>query len=165
MEYRDYQTAAQTTRKNRSISKIALIAVLSIGLSFGFLIGLMFASPLGLFNGSDTILYDEALVTALFDEASPAVVEIKISRSLGRIRIPGIGTGSGFLIDTEGHIVTNNHVVENATAITVKFSNGKEIDAVKLGTSPADDLALIKVDPDEIRGIKPLALADSLIRG
>ena len=161
MEYRDYQTATQTTRNKRSISKNSLIAMLVIGLSLGFVVGLVFASPLGWFKGSGTVLYDESLVTALFDEASPAVVEIKISRSLGRIRIPGTGTGSGFLIDTEGHIVTNNHVVENATVITVKFSDGREIDAVKLGTSPADDLALIKVDPDEVKGIIPLVLADS----
>jgi 2-alkenal reductase len=135
--------------------------MLVIGLSLGFVVGLFFASPLGWSKDSGTVLYDQSLVTNLFDKASPAVVEIHISRRLGRIRLPGSGTGSGFLIDTEGHIITNHHVVENATDITVSLSDDREIDAIILGTSPADDLALIKVDPEEIKGITPLVLADS----
>ena len=161
MEYRDYQNAARTTQRKRSISKNSLVGMLVIGLALGFAVGLVFASPLGWSNEPSVALYDQSQVTKLFDETSPAVVEINISRNFGRIRLPGSGTGSGFLIDTEGHIVTNNHVVENATGITVVLSDGREVDAVRLGTSPADDLALIKVDPNEIEGIKPLALADS----
>ncbi|MCH8309161.1 MAG: trypsin-like peptidase domain-containing protein [Chloroflexi bacterium] len=161
MEYRDYQTAARTTQKPRSISKNTLIGIVVIALSLGFAVGLVFASPLGWSKESGNGVYDQTLVTEIFDKASPAVVEINISRSVRGRRIPGTGTGSGFLIDTEGHIVTNNHVIENATIITVKLSNGREIDAVKLGNSPADDLALIKVDPEDVRGIEPLTLADS----
>jgi 2-alkenal reductase len=161
MEYRDYRASTQTTQSKRSITKNGLIGMLVIALSLGFVIGLLFASPLGWSKDSGAVLYDQSLVTNLFDEASPAVVEIHISRRLGRIRLPGSGTGSGFLIDTEGHIVTNHHVVENATDITVTLSDGREIDAIKLGISPADDLALIKVNPEDIKGITPLVLADS----
>ena len=161
MEYRDFQTAAKTSERKNSVSKNALIGMLTIGIALGFVVGLVFASPLGWSNDLGPVLYDQSIVPHLFDEASPAVVEIHISRSFGRIRLPGSGTGSGFLIDTEGHIVTNHHVVDTATDITVQLSDGREIDAVKLGTSPADDLAIIKVDPDEIRGIEPLVLADS----
>jgi len=56
--------------------------------------------------------------------------------------------GSGFVIDTEGHILTNNHVVEKATEIKVKIQSGKEYDATVVGRDPKTDLALIKTKPD-----------------
>ncbi len=54
--------------------------------------------------------------------------------------------GSGFIIDKEGFILTNNHVIENATEIKVKLSNEKEFDAKIIGRDPKTDIALIKVD-------------------
>jgi S1-C subfamily serine protease len=70
-------------------------------------------------------------------------------------------TGSGFLIDTEGHIVTNNHVVEEASKVEVKLgSSDKSYEAEVVGTDPATDVALLKVDvPAE--DLHPLALGDS----
>ncbi len=59
------------------------------------------------------------------------------------------GQGSGFVYDTEGHIVTNSHVVEGAVAIFVTFSNGLELRAEVIGTDPDSDLAVIKVDAPE----------------
>ena len=53
--------------------------------------------------------------------------------------------GSGFIIDKEGYIITNNHVVEQANEIKVKLSNEKEYDAKVIGTDPKTDLALIKI--------------------
>jgi serine protease Do len=53
--------------------------------------------------------------------------------------------GSGFILDKEGHILTNNHVIEKAEEIKVKLSNQKEYDAEVIGTDPKTDLALIKV--------------------
>jgi S1-C subfamily serine protease len=59
----------------------------------------------------------------------------------------GVATGSGFLIDNEGHIVTNNHVVEGATKVEVKLgSSDTEHEAEVVGTDPATDVALLKVD-------------------
>jgi S1-C subfamily serine protease len=59
----------------------------------------------------------------------------------------GIATGSGFLIDTEGHILTNNHVVEGATRVEVKLgSSDTSHTAEVVGTDPATDVALLKVD-------------------
>jgi serine protease Do len=52
--------------------------------------------------------------------------------------------GSGFFIDAEGHIVTNNHVIENADKIKVKLNNGKEYDAEIVGRDPNTDIALVK---------------------
>ena len=67
--------------------------------------------------------------------------------------------GSGFVIDRDGTIVTNNHVVENADQIKVKLSNGKEFDAKVLGRDPKTDLAVIKIDASQ--DLKPLRMGNS----
>ena len=68
--------------------------------------------------------------------------------------------GSGFLLDKDGYIVTNNHVVEDADQIKVRLSNEAEYDAKIIGRDPKTDLALIKIDaPAE--DLKPLELGDS----
>ncbi len=68
--------------------------------------------------------------------------------------------GSGFIIDKEGLIVTNNHVVEKADEIKIKVESGKEYDAQVVGRDPKTDLALIRVKPEE--GFpKPASLGDS----
>ena len=56
------------------------------------------------------------------------------------------GTGSGFVYDDKGHVLTNNHVVENAAKITVMFHDGTEVPAKVVGTDPRSDVAVIKVD-------------------
>ena len=59
----------------------------------------------------------------------------------------GTATGSGFVIDTEGHVLTNNHVVEGATKISVKLGDSETAhEAEVVGTDPATDVALLKVD-------------------
>lgn len=104
-------------------------------------------------------LYDEAVVKAIFDRAAPGVVEVRTVLQVNR-RI-GEGSGSGFFVDDRGHIVTNSHVVDDASDITVRLHDGRWLSAIKLGNSPHDDLAVLRVDPDEVRGIQPLTLADS----
>ncbi len=59
------------------------------------------------------------------------------------------GLGSGFIIDDEGHIVTNNHVVANAEEIEVTLENGSRYKASVVGTDPKTDIALIKIEPRE----------------
>jgi S1-C subfamily serine protease len=73
----------------------------------------------------------------------------------------GTATGSGFLIDTEGHIVTNNHVVEGADRVEVKLgSSDKTYTAEVVGTDPATDVALLKVDAPADQ-LHPLSIGDS----
>ncbi len=73
----------------------------------------------------------------------------------------GVGTGSGFVIDTEGHVLTNNHVVEGATKITVKLGSSNTTHSAEVvGTDPASDIALLKVDAPADQ-LHPLALGDS----
>jgi serine protease Do len=67
--------------------------------------------------------------------------------------------GSGFVIDTKGYIITNNHVVEKTDEIKVILANDKEYDAEIIGKDPKTDLALIKIDADA--PLKPLPLGDS----
>jgi len=72
-----------------------------------------------------------------------------------------IATGSGFVIDGEGHILTNNHVVEGATKITVKLGSSNATHTAEVvGTDPASDIALLKVEAPADQ-LHPLALGDS----
>ncbi len=71
-------------------------------------------------------------------------------------------TGTGFVIDGDGHILTNFHVVAGASTVTVGFSDERTVDAKVLGTDPSNDLALLKVDPnDDGLDLQPLELGDS----
>ncbi|MGM0418782.1 MAG: Do family serine endopeptidase [Thermodesulfobacteriota bacterium] len=73
----------------------------------------------------------------------------KFYEDLPQKRFEQKSLGSGFLIDSEGFIVTNNHVVEDAEEIKVKMKNGDEFEAEKIGTDPNTDLALIKISADK----------------
>jgi len=61
-------------------------------------------------------------------------------------RMPSQGRGSGFIISRDGHILTNNHVVDEASSVQVKLSDGREFTAKVIGKDPKTDLALIKID-------------------
>jgi serine protease Do len=69
------------------------------------------------------------------------------------------GLGTGFIIDKDGYILTNNHVVDAADEVKVKLLDGKEFKAKIIGRDPKTDLALIKIKPDE--SLVPLPLGDS----
>src|SRR5919112_819729 len=75
----------------------------------------------------------------------------------------GQASGSGFLIDDQGRVVTNDHVVEAGSRYTVRFgANSKALPAKLLGKDPSTDLAVLEVDPDKVpKETKPLALASS----
>lgn len=70
------------------------------------------------------------------------------------------GQGSGFVYDANGHIITNNHVVQGAEKITVFFPDGTETSATIVGADPASDIAVIKVDPAAVE-LYPVVLGDS----
>ena len=96
------------------------------------------------------------------DRAAPKNRPRRSTRSAKTNRAAAaIATGSGFLIDTEGHIVTNNHVVEGATKVEVKLgSSDTSHEAEVVGTDPATDVALLKVDVPADQQ-HPLALGNS----
>ncbi len=70
----------------------------------------------------------------------------------------GVATGSGFVVSSDGYVVTNNHVVDGATNVKVKIGDGKTQTAKIVGTDPSTDLALLKIDAS---GLTPLTLGNS----
>ncbi len=103
---------------------------------------------------------EDAMLINLYQRTNPGVVYIEVLVREGETNIP-LGSGSGFVIDTEGHIITNNHVVEEATLIRVIFSDGTVADdAQVLGRDPYSDLAVVFVDVSPER-LVPLELGDS----
>lgn len=136
--------------------------LLTLGLLAGFSMGwIVFESPLTRISEPQA-LFDEKRVESLFNEASPAIVKITLSRpTIFSDVFTRDDSGSGFLIDNEGHIATNNHVIEGEGEISVTLASGRVLEAKRLGESPLDDLALLRVSSDAIAGIKPLPLANS----
>ncbi|NTU79138.1 MAG: trypsin-like serine protease [Chloroflexales bacterium] len=116
---------------------------------------------------TDALVSQERLLVELYRQASPAVVSIDVLGALPADHpdVPGLpdsarGQGSGFLYDDQGHIVTNNHVVESATQLQVRWSDGTTVMADLVGTDPDSDLAVIKVRALP-PGVAPLPLGDS----
>jgi putative serine protease PepD len=92
------------------------------------------------------------LVRTVYAAASPSVVSVQA----------GSGSGTGFLVDSDGTIVTNAHVVGNSSQVQVRFEDdGEQHTARVLGVDASTDLAALKVDPSAVNGIRPLKLADS----
>jgi S1-C subfamily serine protease len=129
----------------------------------------------------------ESALESIYSQVSPSVVNIRVvqkqqaqTEGLGQIpglpNIPGLpgnpnnpgsntpqysqGLGSGFIWDKEGHIVTNNHVIDGADKIEVTFADGSTVSAELVGADPNSDLAVIKVDVAADR-LQPVQLADS----
>ena len=105
----------------------------------------------------------ERRVSEVYRTASPAVVNLTTQvRSFDwlRGRTMEEGSGSGFLYDDRGHIVTNFHVIESAAELQVTFADGEVRGARLVGSDPTNDLAVIRVEPGP-EGRRALALGDS----
>jgi len=136
---------------------------------------------------ADTSLMDayQGTLTSIYETVNPSVVSIEVA-SKANIQVPQMdlpfnfpnlpsnpnlpndnsqqqllrGLGSGFVWDKEGHIVTNNHVVDGAETIKVTFADGTSLEGKVLGTDKNSDLAVIQIDKTKI-DLKPVELADS----
>jgi S1-C subfamily serine protease len=96
-----------------------------------------------------------------FVQATESAPEPSPFDPFGESQGGGVATGSGFVIDTEGHLLTNNHVVEGASKIEVKLgSSEKSYTAKVVGTDPSTDIALLKVNVPSDQ-LHPLQLGDS----
>jgi putative serine protease PepD len=146
------------------IAAFATIAVLVVG-------GAAFAAGALLDNGDDskklarpaalpsvgskpiTPTRGQTRAGTIYAQASPAVVSIKTAA----------GSGTGFLIDNKGTLVTNDHVVDTDTTVQVKFgTDGRTIEGDVKGVDASSDLAVVHIDPSAIPGgTKPLQFADS----
>jgi S1-C subfamily serine protease len=120
-------------------------------------------SPTSSSNNSNASLSTDCMTAAdIYEEVRPSVVEIDVTGSQGGPfgSQQFSGTGTGIVLDDQGHILTNNHVIENADVISVKFSDGATIEATLSGGDSANDLAVIKVNPSQ-HNLKPASLGDS----
>jgi S1-C subfamily serine protease len=156
-----------------------LLAFIAGAVSVGAVVGVLAIA--GVVGGSDTTIVRSqptttapaprsgdtaAAVSDVYARVSPGVVFVQANSGKGQLPFPGGGraaSGSGFVIDNDGHIVTNDHVVEDATQYRVRFGdNGDPIVAKLLGTDPSADLALLKIDPKDMPAeISPLQLGGS----
>jgi serine protease Do len=126
-------------------------------------------------------LDEEQAFIAIYQAVNPAVVNIRVvlnaaaSASSGQnpgipqdpnspqgpqAQAPAEAIGSGFVYDNQGHIVTNNHVVADADRIVVTFPDGSQAVATVVGTDPASDLAVIKINVDPSM-LHPVTMGDS----
>jgi len=116
-------------------------------------------------QGSQPTADSNALtVGQIYRDTYRGVVEITVSTSQPSFGSPGgqqaQAQGTGFVIDSDGHIVTNEHVVDNESSVSVRFWNGNTYKASVVGKDPSTDLAVIKVDaPSSL--LHPLKLGDS----
>jgi putative serine protease PepD len=96
---------------------------------------------------------------SVYRTAAAGVVEISAGGA-GAFGDGGGALGTGFVVDDEGHVVTNEHVVSGAAGIVVTFADGSEASAELVGTDPSTDIALLKVDVPAA-GLEPLELGSS----
>jgi putative serine protease PepD len=99
-------------------------------------------------------------VHSIYDLARKGVVKITVSSGASPLGGSAQAQGSGFVYDGEGHVVTNQHVVDGAQSVSVQFWNGKSYRAHVVGTDASTDLAVLKVNAPASQ-IFPLTLADS----
>jgi S1-C subfamily serine protease len=136
----------------RAKGKIFLISVLGLTLP-----GLL-AAP-----GAAALAEDEKNNISIYQKASPSVVNVistVITRDFFLNAIPREGSGSGAIIDPQGHILTNNHVIRDAQKLEVTLADGSKFPAKLVGTDPDNDLAVIRISAPAEK-LKALPLGDS----
>ena len=115
---------------------------------------------------ANTVASTSSSLTQLYKDAVPGVVDITVTQGSSSASpfAPGGGSsqaeGSGFVVDENGDIVTNAHVVDGATAIKVRFQSGKTATAKLVGTDESTDIAVIKVNVDSSQ-LHPLTWGNS----
>lgn len=118
------------------------------------------ATPIAVNDAAKSV---QAQVEAVYQAAGEDVVNITAQSTAYDFfmnPVPQAGTGSGFVYDDQGHIVTNFHVIENANKVVVTLADGRTLDATIVGQDPSNDLAVLQVK-DENHSLRPIALADS----
>jgi S1-C subfamily serine protease len=164
--------------------RILLAGLLSAVLGAGAAVGIVEGFDLG--GGHTSTIVEEAPLAAhddtsnsgdnsgltardIYKRDAPGVVFIR-AQIVQRVESPfdfglpqeqqGEATGSGFVIDKDGTILTNAHVINGARKVTVQFANKKQVEAKVLGKDESTDVALLKVDPSGL-GLVPLELGSS----
>lgn len=142
--------------KNYSIKNVLFSGVLRSAL---VLLLLTVCSPRSVYS----LIEEEINNIEVYQKSKDGVVNISsvvIQYDFFLNPVPGEGVGSGSIIDAEGYILTNNHVIRNARQLDVTLADGKKFKARLVGSEPSLDLAMIKIEP---RGelLKPLRFGNS----
>jgi len=106
---------------------------------------------------------DEKVNVSVYQKASPSVVNVistVITRDFFLNPIPREGSGSGSVIDTRGHILTNNHLIRDAQKLEVTLADGSKWPAKLVGADPDNDLAVLKIDAPAEK-LQPLPMGDT----
>ncbi|MEN6408948.1 MAG: trypsin-like peptidase domain-containing protein [Anaerolineaceae bacterium] len=122
---------------------------------------------------SDVVGSLQGTLESIYQQVGPSVVNITVQKTTTGVRVTPFGNipdqsqsqveealGSGFVWDTEGHIVTNNHVIDGADTVTVKFADGTTASAKVVAADRNSDLAVIQVDPSNLK-LSPVTMGDS----
>jgi S1-C subfamily serine protease len=165
---------------NRAYVEPMKKTVLTLVLSSALLVGCSLESVSGLDPSEEAqpnpeISIDTASAPAphseladVIEQVLPSVVNVRVTAvsldDLGGIQ-EGEGEGSGVVIDEEGVIITNNHVIAGATEVEVVFNDGDSYDGAVIGTVPENDVAVIKIDADEPLEAIEIGDSDSLRLG
>jgi putative serine protease PepD len=161
--FKNSRTALATAMTSAALLGAASVAGLTLVLDDGAPAA---ATPqVTVTNAAAATNSSSSTVGEIYKRSSDAVVEITVTSAGEASPLGGSGgtqqaQGSGFVYDTAGHVVTNQHVVDNAESVSVKFANNKSYSATVVGADPSTDLAVIKVDAPA-SALKPLKLADS----
>jgi putative serine protease PepD len=137
------------------------IAVISAVAGAAIVAGLLLVLGVGRNNGPDPLPAAQGklaptAIGQIYAKSSPAVVSVAVREGRGQ------STGTGFLIDRNGTVVTNAHVVGSAGSAEVRFGDqGRTLDAPILGRDASSDLAVLRVNPSDAGTLHPLSLADS----
>src|SRR5258705_1365200 len=173
------------TRLNRLSGAVLLTVVLCVGILLGSVISVR---PIQV-QGQNLPDEETVILQGIYQQANPSVVNIRVtvpagSPATGLLPVDPFGgpatpeatpdkatpnaprdfaiaEGSGFIYDNAGHIVTNAHVVQDATKIQVTLSNNTTMIATVVGIDLDSDIAVIKVDTSKIKLPPPLTLGDS----
>jgi S1-C subfamily serine protease len=170
--------APAPTRPSSPLKPFALLLTAGV---LGAAAALGGAAALGAFDGtsSTTVVQQSSALPStvpasagsalsindIYKRSGPGVVQItstigSSNSATGQFQQSSQALGSGFVLDKQGHIVTNFHVIDGATSIEVRFSNDDTLKATLVGSDPSTDVALLKVNASS-GALTPLVLADS----
>jgi S1-C subfamily serine protease len=123
------------------------------------------SNPVAVSPGSSTLVAQltETTINSIYQKVSASVVRITSSMQSGngRFATTGEAVGTGMILSTNGDILTNYHVINGATSLTVELADGTTHPATVVGTAPQDDLAVIKVTGVSADKLTPVTLGDS----
>lgn len=180
-----YPKIFKSDRKNRFVRQKYILITAIVFLTIAVISGCTSSNGLSQVNSSSDVMnsdnpikpplsqplmiLDENDLVSLYERTMPSVVKVEAVikmeiQTIGPFQFGPFqqeGQGSGFVIDEQGHILTNNHVIEGASSVTVTLYKGESFDAKVVGTDRENDLALLQIDSDSIIDVPPLMPGDS----